>query len=299
MRLCGISSRFQLLSPGTGQVAHALLTRPPLSHIHFLPEGIPHKCFVRLACVKHAASVHPEPGSNSHVKMFVRSKSSLANFTDSSLFSRCNSVSNSFKIKLPFLDQEILCNSRSRNSCQRNLTQILLWIFQGYFTVQLSMFCYCQLLILCYVGDSLFVFLISATATLIVYHVVFYLSTLFLFFCKFFFADFWCLPISSSDKNLQMGLSGLEPPTSRLSGVRSNRLSYKPWFGWVCSVLNCCIRNARDIIHSFFVFVNNFLQNFLKSFLTRCNSSDNMLHLWIPGRWEREFARSACDRSRM
>ena len=27
-----------------------------------------------------------------------------------------------------------------------------------------------------------------------------------------------------------MGLSGLEPPTSRLSGVRSNRLSYKPRF---------------------------------------------------------------------
>ena len=25
---------------------------------------------VRLACVKHAASVHPEPGSNSHVKKF-------------------------------------------------------------------------------------------------------------------------------------------------------------------------------------------------------------------------------------
>ena len=27
-----------------------------------------------------------------------------------------------------------------------------------------------------------------------------------------------------------MGLSGLEPPTSRLSGVRSNRLSYKPFY---------------------------------------------------------------------
>ena len=27
-----------------------------------------------------------------------------------------------------------------------------------------------------------------------------------------------------------LGLSGLEPPTSRLSGVRSNRLSYKPIF---------------------------------------------------------------------
>ena len=28
---CGISSRFQLLSPSEGQVPHALLTRPPLS----------------------------------------------------------------------------------------------------------------------------------------------------------------------------------------------------------------------------------------------------------------------------
>ena len=31
MRLCGISSRFQLLSPGIRQVTHALLTRPPLT----------------------------------------------------------------------------------------------------------------------------------------------------------------------------------------------------------------------------------------------------------------------------
>ena len=47
------------------QVTHALLTRPPLNRPEQAPASI-----VRLACVKHAASVHPEPGSNSHVKKF-------------------------------------------------------------------------------------------------------------------------------------------------------------------------------------------------------------------------------------
>ena len=57
MRLCGISSRFQLLSPGKRQVPHALLTRPPLSKIRRL-------CSVRLACVRHAKiSSRSEPSS--------------------------------------------------------------------------------------------------------------------------------------------------------------------------------------------------------------------------------------------
>ena len=30
-----------------------------------------HHNSVRLACVRHAASVHPEPGSNSQLKVFV------------------------------------------------------------------------------------------------------------------------------------------------------------------------------------------------------------------------------------
>ena len=51
---CGISRPFGLLSPSPGQVTNALLTRSPLS-----------LRIVRLACIRHAASVHPEPGSNS------------------------------------------------------------------------------------------------------------------------------------------------------------------------------------------------------------------------------------------
>ena len=58
--LCGISSRFQLLSPTPGQVTHALLTRSPLSQEKQAPLDS-----VRLACVRRAASVRPEPGSNS------------------------------------------------------------------------------------------------------------------------------------------------------------------------------------------------------------------------------------------
>ena len=54
--LCGISSDFSLLFPTRRQIAHALLTRPPLT-VFLLS--------VRLECVMHAASVHPEPGSNS------------------------------------------------------------------------------------------------------------------------------------------------------------------------------------------------------------------------------------------
>ena len=78
MCICGISSRFQLLSPCAGQVIHALLTRPPLSHLRLPPEGFRRRCFVRLACVRHAASVHPEPGSNSHLNVCFLTGSRLA-----------------------------------------------------------------------------------------------------------------------------------------------------------------------------------------------------------------------------
>ena len=66
--LCGISTTFAVLSPCEGQIAHALLTRPPLKHsLRFHPKTSDFLSSARLACVRHAASVRPEPGSNSYV----------------------------------------------------------------------------------------------------------------------------------------------------------------------------------------------------------------------------------------
>ena len=58
-----------------GQVIHALLTRAPLS-----PEQAPDP--VRLACVKHAASVRSEPGSNSPVEIDTGKSDSSFETTD-------------------------------------------------------------------------------------------------------------------------------------------------------------------------------------------------------------------------
>ena len=69
--LWDVSPRFRGLSPGTGLVAHVLLTRAPVATSVLL-----HRAAPRLACVRPAASVHPEPGSNSPLykiyKCFVR-----------------------------------------------------------------------------------------------------------------------------------------------------------------------------------------------------------------------------------
>ena len=65
--LWDVSPRFRGLSPGTGLVAHVLLTRAPVAGEVLLLPAAP-----RLACVKPVASVHPEPGSNSSLfKLFL------------------------------------------------------------------------------------------------------------------------------------------------------------------------------------------------------------------------------------
>ena len=55
-----ISKDFSKLSLSYRQVAYALRTRPPVAIFQQARNAAP-----RLACVKPAASVHPEPGSNS------------------------------------------------------------------------------------------------------------------------------------------------------------------------------------------------------------------------------------------
>ena len=65
MILFGISTIFTMLSQSKGQVAYALLTRSPV--YLFSEENV----LLRLACVKHAASVRPEPGSNSPLYYFL------------------------------------------------------------------------------------------------------------------------------------------------------------------------------------------------------------------------------------
>ena len=58
--LWGVNPDFSGLSPSGGKVAYVLRTRAPVAANVLL-----HRAAPRLACVKPAASVHPEPGSNS------------------------------------------------------------------------------------------------------------------------------------------------------------------------------------------------------------------------------------------
>jgi hypothetical protein len=63
--LCGISPPFDGLFHTRRQVTHVLLTRSPRARSLYCYR----KLRVRLACVRHAASVRSEPGSNSRLKL--------------------------------------------------------------------------------------------------------------------------------------------------------------------------------------------------------------------------------------
>ena len=118
------------MSPCIRQVTHALLTRPPLGNIKSIRKL--HSYFlVRLACVKHAASVHPEPGSNSHLKMW---------FVPARIFI----------LAFPFLPMSRFCSFSENLFGGFSILRFL--EFSGLeYTVYLSRFFCCRL------GDSLFI----------------------------------------------------------------------------------------------------------------------------------------------
>ena len=109
---CGIITCFHVLFPTGGQITHVLLTRPPLPPTRGWT-------FVRLACLRRAASVRSEPGSNSPSwspapkcrQLFIRfclsSKRTRLLFILLPLFSsRIDSKLNYYKLlsSLPFAD---------------------------------------------------------------------------------------------------------------------------------------------------------------------------------------------------
>ena len=84
--LFGISQAFAWLSPARRRIIQVLLTRAPLySYCYF---------HVRLACLRHAASVHSEPESNSLIQRNLLRK--LIPFGMSTKFNICPSLANAF-----------------------------------------------------------------------------------------------------------------------------------------------------------------------------------------------------------
>ena len=161
------------------QVTHALLTRPPLSQITFPPERIKAKCFARLACVRHAASVHPEPGSNSHVFTFgfqslFRMDSKPTAPPAGSLFQafEFSRVQNFAWLILNRSTVVLGFHSECSHSWPYNQKAIFNKNFQG--------FTYCSVFKVLSFASLLF-----SAATLISYHVIFYLSITFFLFLNF------------------------------------------------------------------------------------------------------------------
>ena len=142
---------------GYPRVTHPSATKFKITRFHLN--------FVRLACVKHAASVHPEPGSNSQLKVFSCQNIWLFPFlklfvqafgiTVFRLFLNFSPVSSKQSFSLPF-DSEILrihgptgfaaCYEQARQASLPFVPStacfgILIWNFQGCIIVYLSRFC--------------------------------------------------------------------------------------------------------------------------------------------------------------
>ena len=112
MRSCALMRHYQpfLAVIPLYEADYPRVTHPSAAQSPFCPKTS--RRFARLACVRHAASVHPEPGSNSQIKVFVQDQNQAwLNFYPVYLLLGCS------------------------------LRTILFRIVQGYVTVQLSKCC--------------------------------------------------------------------------------------------------------------------------------------------------------------
>ena len=146
------------------QVTHALLTRPPLGILKSIRK-LQSKYLVRLACVKHAASVYPEPGSNSHVQFSVQ-------FCANAFLSVCVSYLKDFTV---FIGCSLYC---AKNFTR--LTAFAIWLFKKSSGL---------VILFNYQGSLWFFFAVSVTAHLI-YHSRLRLSSTFFNFLTLFLLSF-------------------------------------------------------------------------------------------------------------
>ena len=145
------------------------------------------KCFARLACVKHAASVHPEPGSNSQIKVFHPVQNKLSSLSIPftvfkgqflkiklfRIFQGCITVQLSRCFFFVFLS--FLVDSFCSISC-------FLLLVNYFFKIFYFLFCSCL---------SLFVFISNF---LNIPHVVLFVNHFFQIFQIFFCGQIWYSP---------------------------------------------------------------------------------------------------------
>ena len=155
MRSCALMRHYQpfLAVIPLYEADYPRVTHPSAAQSPFCPKTS--RRFARLACVRHAASVHPEPGSNSQIKVFVQDQNQAwLNFYPVYLLLGCS------------------------------LRTILFRIVQGYVTVQLSKCC----LLFC---DSV---LLSCDSFYTLSHLFVSVKLFFQLFLKPFFQNLYPLP---------------------------------------------------------------------------------------------------------
>ena len=155
MRSCALMRHYQpfLAVIPLYEADYPRVTHPSAAQSPFCPKTS--RRVARLACVRHAASVHPEPGSNSQIKVFVQDQNQAwLNFYPVYLLLGCS------------------------------LRTILFRIVQGYVTVQLSKCC----LLFC---DSV---LLSCDSFYTLPHLFVSVKRFFQLFSKPFFQNLYPLP---------------------------------------------------------------------------------------------------------